>query len=65
MLKGLYGPVMVHFWFMFTLIALYVISPVLHGGLRALDSRGRRFVLALILLVNLQKVLNCVLPDAV
>ncbi len=64
-LKGLYGPVMVHFWFMFTLIALYVISPVLHGGLRALDSRGRRFVLALILLVNLQKVLNCVLPDAV
>ncbi len=64
-LNGLYEPVMVHFWFIFTLIALYVLSPVLYGGLNGLDRRGRLFVLAIILILNLRHMLQCVLPDGV
>lgn len=49
---GLTEPVMVHFWFMYTLIGMYLISPVLYGGVQALSVRGRTafgvFVLALI-----------------
>ena len=43
--------VMVHFWFMYTLIALYLISPFLHNGLNTLSAQGRRYLLVLLLLV--------------
>jgi len=61
-LKGIYGPIMEHFWFMFTLIALYAVSPLLYGALNTLDKKGRVFVLILIGMINLRYILVCFLP---
>lgn len=55
-------PVWVHFWYMYTLVALYLIAPVLCGGLRALDRKGHLFVLTLIGLVSLKTILQVLLP---
>ena len=38
---GLNEPVMVHFWFMYTLIGMYLISPILYGGVQRLSDHGR------------------------
>lgn len=55
-------PVMGHFWFMYTLIGMYFVAPVLHGGLRALDAGGRRYIWILLLLVEAITTLPIVLP---
>lgn len=62
-LDALQSPVNISFWFMYTLIALYLVSPVLCGGLRALDRRGGVFVCALIALLLLRSVLRIVFPS--
>lgn len=41
LVAALNGPVMVHFWYLYTLIALYVLSPILYGGIRTLGKSGR------------------------
>ena len=63
LLNGLYGPVQVPYWFMYTLIAVYVLSPLLYGGVQALGRSGRRYLLALIALVSLRGLLLALLPD--
>lgn len=55
-------PIAVHLWYLYTLIALYVISPVLYGGLKSLDSKGHRLVFSLIALVSLATMMQVVLP---
>lgn len=40
LVSGVGSPVMVHFWFMYTLIALYLISPFLYGAVHSLDRKG-------------------------
>ena len=45
---GLNTPVMVHFWFMYTLIAMYLASPVLYGVVNGLDGSGRKYMFWLI-----------------
>ena len=47
---GLREPVMPHFWFMYTLLAMYLISPVLFCGLNALGKGGRRCLAVLLML---------------
>lgn len=64
MVTAIREPVAVHFWYMYTLIALYALSPILHGGLHALDRKGNRYVLALIGLVTLKVMLTAILPDS-
>lgn len=63
LLNGLYSPVLVPYWFMYTLIAIYVLSPLLYGGVQALGRSGRRYLLALIALVSLRGLLRALLPD--
>jgi len=41
---GLTGPVMVHFWFMYTLIGMYLVAPILYGGVHSLTPRGRAWL---------------------
>lgn len=50
LVTALHGPVMVHFWYLYTLIALYALSPILYGGIQVLGKSGRvyLFVLAVI-----------------
>lgn len=70
-LKGFYNglvssissPAWIHFWYMYTLIALYIISPVLYGGLRSLDKKGHIFVFVIICLLNVKTILQVVLPE--
>ena len=64
LLGALYAPVLTPFWFMYTLIALYVLSPLLCGGVRAMGKSGRRYVLVLTALVSLKAMLKAFLPDA-
>jgi len=64
-IHGLYGPLMVHFWFIFSLIALYMVSPLLYAGLNGLDSRAHRYIFALIVLLNIRYMLYTVLPENV
>lgn len=47
---GLSGPVMAHFWFMYTLIGMYLISPILYLGLKHLPRWGRRALAILLAL---------------
>ena len=56
------NPVAVHFWYMYLLIALYAISPILYGGLKSLNRKGHLYILALIGLVLLQTMAAAVLP---
>jgi len=48
MKKSLDGPIMAHFWFMYTLIGMYIISPILYGGLRSLTSNGKKYLAVII-----------------
>ena len=58
----LHSPAAVHLWFLYTLIAIYAISPFLYGGLQALDRKGHIFVFILITLVSAKAMLQCILP---
>lgn len=63
MVASIQSPAWVHFWYMYTLIALYIISPVLYGGLKSLDKKGHIFVFGVICLLNLKTILGVLLPD--
>lgn len=63
-LAGLQEPVMVHMWFLYTLIAFYLISPILYGGLNGLNQKGKRFFLLLIVLVLAQSTAASFWPNA-
>lgn len=64
MIQAISGPITVHFWYMYTLIALYALSPILYGGLHALDRKGHIYVLILIALITLKVMITAVLPDS-
>ena len=55
-------PVMLHFWYMYQLIALYLLAPILCAALRSLDRSGHCYVLVLIGLVTVQAMLTVALP---
>ena len=65
LLSALHTPQAVHFWYMYTLIALYALSPVLYGGLKHLDRKGHCFVFCLCLVLSLRAMLAAVLPAGV
>lgn len=43
-----------HLWYMYTLIALTVISPILRGGLNALDRKGHIMVISIIAIISIR-----------
>ncbi len=64
LVSSLADPAWVHLWYMYTLIAIYAISPILYGGLHSLDKKGHIYVLILIGLVSAKAMLQSVLPDS-
>ena len=60
---ALQSPVNISFWFMYTLIAVYLVSPVLCAGLRTLDRRGAIFIGSLIALLLLRSVVKILFPQ--
>ena len=63
LVAALHGPAMVHFWYLYTLIALYMLSPILYGGVQALGKPGRLYLFALAAAVSVHTMLIVVLPD--
>ena len=63
LLFSLQKPANVSYWFLFALLGIYLISPVLCVGLRGLDRQGEIFVLALILILKLRSVAMTLFPD--
>ncbi len=57
--------VMVHFWFMYTLIALYLISPFLYNGLNNLTSHGRLYLIILLALVVVLPTIHALVPTEI
>lgn len=52
----------VHLWYMYTLIALTVISPILCGGLKTLDRGGHILVVSIIGIISLRTILMIFTP---
>lgn len=63
LVSALTTPAQISYWYMYTLIAIYAISPVLAGGLRVLDEKGHRYVVVLASLASLRAMLKAVTPD--
>ena len=59
---AIHQPVMLHLWYMYTLIAIYVISPFLYAGLHGLKRSGHILLFSLIVLVNVQYMLHIIIP---
>lgn len=59
----LQSPVNISLWYMYALIPMYLISPVLIGGLNALDRTGRRLILTIILILELLSAVRIAFPD--
>ncbi len=62
LLPALHQPAWIHFWYMYTLAALYVLSPVLNAALKNLDRKGHQLVLGIIGLITLKAVLTAFFP---
>ena len=63
LISALNTPISVHLWFLYTLIAIYIISPVIYGGIKNLDKAGHILVISLISLVSLRTIVQILLPD--
>ncbi|MBR6693395.1 MAG: acyltransferase [Clostridia bacterium] len=60
--SSLSSPAKIHFWYMYTLIALYILSPIIYSALHSLDRKGHILVIALISLVSLKHILKALTP---
>lgn len=63
MVQSFHDPIAIHLWYMYLMIALYVVSPILYAAVNALDHNGKRYLLALIGLVTLHAIAAALLPD--
>ena len=63
LVSAIQRPVNISLWFMYALVAMYLISPLLCGGLRNLSRQGERLLLGIIIFVKLISALRIVLPD--
>ncbi len=57
-------PLMVHFWFMYTLIGMYLISPIMYGGINSLSSSGKKYLAILIAVILAATTAYVALPEA-
>lgn len=62
---GINTPVMVHFWFMYTLIAMYLASPILYGAVNGLNASGKKYLFWLIVAAMGLCTLTAILPQSI
>ncbi len=62
LVSSLSSPAMVHMWYMYTLIAMYVLSPIIAAALRNLDKRAHIYVFILASLVSIKAILKLLSP---
>ena len=62
LVSSLTSPASAHLWYMYTLIAVYLISPIISGGIRSLDKKGKIFVAILAALPSVKLIAMILLP---
>lgn len=60
---SLASPAWVHLWYMYTLIAFYILSPFLRASLSNLTRGGHILMLSIIGLITLRAMLSAILPS--
>lgn len=65
LISALNSPAAVHFWYMYTLIALYMISPFLRGAIKSLDRKGHIYLFILLCVISLHAMITALLPDSI
>ncbi len=65
LLASFHTPAWIHFWYLYTLLALYLVAPILCAGLRTLDKKGHILVLVLVSLASIREILQLLLPETV
>lgn len=65
LVSSLNSPVAVHFWYMYTLIALYMISPFLRGAIKSLDRKGHIFLFVLASVISVHAMITAIVPDSI
>ena len=63
LILSLNEPVMTHLWFQYTLIGMYLLSPLFYGGLNSLDRKGKGYLAGLLVVCNLFATLGGILPE--
>lgn len=61
-LYGIQRPVNVSYWFMYALIGLYLISPILCPALKRLSKTGDRLVIGIIIILQLRAIIRILFP---
>jgi surface polysaccharide O-acyltransferase-like enzyme len=59
---ALSSPVTVHLWYMYTMIVLAVIAPILRGGLKSLDRKGHILVFVICVVISLRTMIFIFAP---
>ncbi len=62
LIDSLHAPVWVHLWYMYTLIGLYLISPMLYAAIHGMKNSGRKYLLAILILICLQGFVTAAAP---
>lgn len=65
LLSSLKNPAWVHFWYMYTLIAIYIIAPILSAALRTLDKKGHILIFVIACIPSVKIILQLFLPTVV
>ncbi len=63
-IASLKTPAYVHFWYVYTLIAIYIISPVLCAALRTLGKKAHMLIFLIAIIPSLQYILQVLLPSS-
>lgn len=64
-LACLHTPAWIHLWYMYSLIVLYILSPVLYGGLRGLSKKGHIMVFTIICSISGLIMLRAFMPATI
>lgn len=62
---SLASPAWTHLWYLYTLLAILIISPILYGGIKSLNRAGHILVIVIVAAVSLRTMLRTVLPTSV
>lgn len=56
------SPLMQHLWFVYTLVTLYLISPILYFAFNSMGEKIKKYILVIMALVFLQTMITIVIP---
>lgn len=63
-ISALHAPAWVHLWYMYTLIGLYLISPMLYAAIHGMNASGRKYLLTLLIIICLQGFIYAAVPGS-